>query len=168
MNISRAVRTHRISGKCIAVAARRGASLIRSAAHWRSNPPLLSSTALLSVLPSLSSPFLTDFHNPPAFSSVHPTCPARPSSRLFSKEKDRSRQEGETEAGKRARRSVYPSLARLFGERFFPPFRHAVAFLLLLFLLLFLLLVANSRHESRKERTCSPTSSWNLQPPGSP
>lgn len=39
MNISRAVRTHRISGKCIAVAARRGASLIRSAAHWRSSPP---------------------------------------------------------------------------------------------------------------------------------
>lgn len=120
MNISRAVRTRRISGKCIAVTAHRGASLIRSAAHWRSNP--LSAT----LPPPFTCPphpyfslFLTGFHNPPAFSSVHPTCPAT-SSRLFSKEKDRvSRQERETRAGERARHSTYLSLARPSRERFF-------------------------------------------------
>lgn len=49
---------------------------------------------------------------------------------------------------------VYPALlAQPSGNFFFSPFRHTVAHL-----------VANSRHESRKERTCSPDSSLRSPP----
>lgn len=142
------------------VAARRGASLIRSAAHWRSNSPVFS---LSLFLPSPCPPslFLTHSSFLPPFSSryvsshsplANPLFPSYALCRCLA----RSPPGGERGCCVRSERGEM-GLAD-GGPRCIHPWRSPPAgnFFFLSFGTPSLFLVADSRHESRKERTCSP------------